>query len=72
MFKEYEGRKLRMLKGIALLLMTGAVYSLAMPLSKIAVAIESNPVGLAFWVNAFAFVYCLPILVYKNNTPRLS
>lgn len=71
MFKDHQGRKLRLLQGIALLLLTGVVYSLVIPLSKIAIEMESNPIGLAFWVNAFACMFCLPILFYKNNAPRL-
>ena len=69
-------RKLRQqintLKGTLLLLTVGVIDGLSYPLSKIAVEIESHPIGLAFWVNFFAALACLPFTIYKKNFPKLT
>jgi len=65
-------QQINTLKGILLLLAVGVIDGLSYPLSKIAVEIESNPIGLAFWINFIAALARLPFAVYKKSLPKLT
>ena len=65
-------QQIRTLKGVILLFAVGGVFGLVVPLSKMAVEIDANPFGLAFWVNALVAAMTLPIVIYKKRAPRMS
>ena len=65
-------QQIRTLKGVILLFMVGGVFGLVVPLSKMAVEIDANPFGLAFWVNALVAAMTLPIVIYKRRAPRMT
>lgn len=65
-------QQINMLRGVLLLLAVGVIDGLSYPLSKIAVEIESNPIGLAFWINFIAALTCLPFAIYWKSLPKLT
>lgn len=65
-------RQYQAMKGGILLLLAGIVYGLNVPLSKVAVEIDSQPLGYTLWVHLLVIVFCLTITLYRRSFPTFS
>ena len=65
-------RRLAARRGLALLAVSGMLFGLGAPLSKIAVTLSPHPVRLAFWVNALTALACLSVTAWRRRWPALD
>jgi len=65
-------RRLVARRGFALLLITGVLFGLSAPLSRIAMMHAPQPTGLALWVNAMTATACLSITAWRRRWPALD
>lgn len=62
-------RNVRTAHGTLLLLASGALWGLTVPLSKLASNVTPHPVGLALLVASIAALICLPVAIARNALP---
>ena len=65
-------RNVRTARGSLLVLAVGASWGILAPLSRMASGLESDPLGLAVWVNLIGAVICLGVAAARNRVPRLT
>lgn len=62
-------RRLAIRRGLALLIVSGVLFGLTTPLSKIAVTAAPHPMGLSLWANALTAGLCLIITAWRRRWP---
>jgi DNA-binding response OmpR family regulator/drug/metabolite transporter (DMT)-like permease len=65
-------RNLQTVKGTTLLLLSGAISGLSVPISILLFQVMPQPVGVSFWVNLLTGVICLTIAVGRGKLARLT
>ena len=65
-------RNVRTARGSLLVLAVGASWGILAPLSRMASGLESDPLGLAVWVNLIGAVICLGVAAARNRLPKLT
>ena len=65
-------RQYQAMKGGVLLLLSGIVFGLNVPLSKVATQIDSQPLGYTLWANTVVMVLCLSIALFRRTLPTFS
>lgn len=64
--------RIRLLQGSLLLALVAASAGLAPSLSRMAAGMGSNPFGLAVWVDLFAALICLSLVMVRGTFPKLT
>ena len=65
-------RQYQALKGGLYLIISGVIFGLNAPLSKVASRFDSHPLGYTLSVNVFVVVICSVIVLYQRRFPTLS
>ncbi len=65
-------RNLQTVKGTTLLLLSGAISGLSVPISILLFQAMPKPIGVAFWVNLLTGLICLAIACWRRKLTRLS
>lgn len=64
--------RIRLLQGSLLLLLCAATASITPSLSRLAAGMDSQPLGLAVWVDIIAAAVCLGVTVLRGRFPKLA
>lgn len=65
-------RNLQTVKGTTLLLLSGAISGLSVPISILLFQVMPKPIGVSFWVNLLTGLICLAIAIGRGKLSRLT
>lgn len=64
-------RTARTLRGTLLVLVAGGIFGIVPALGRMAAGLGTPPIGLVFWANIVAVIFCFTVAAFRGGIPRL-